>query len=193
MTQAIKEVTLASLTDCSGDFSPQLQLSEFSHDTLVRLLTVYSQLYIAMDGFWYLAVMERHGNDEALACDMRAWERVAKYEMKRLTEILNINGHDVVAFMKALQLTPWCQKTQYEMEIESPNRATFTVTYCPTLDALEKEGKGRQVPICAEIEPKIMGWYASFFNPEIKFEPLTPLPRQNREDACCRWTVYAKG
>jgi hypothetical protein len=187
-----REVILRTLNDYSGEFLPGLQLGDFSHDTLVHLVALYSQLYIAMDGFWYLAVMERHGNDEALACDMRAWERVAKYEMKRITEALNIKGNDVVAFMKALQLTPWCQKTKYEMDIEGLNRATFTVTYCPTLAALEREGKGRQVPICTEIEPKIMEWYAHFFNPEMKFEPLTPLPRQSRDDVCCKWTVYIK-
>jgi len=183
---------LRTLKDYSGDFLPDLKLSDFSHDTLVRLITLYSQLYIAIDGFWYLAAMERHGNDEALACDMRAWERAAKYEMKRITEALNIRGNDVAAFMKALQLTPWCQKMKYEMEIQSPNKAIFTVTYCPTLDALEKEGKGRQVPICAEVEPKILGWYASFFNPGMKFECLSPLPRKNKEDVCCVWSVYSE-
>ena len=183
---------MRNLRDYSGEFIPDLQLSDFSHDTVVQIINLYSQLYIAMDGFWYLAVMEKYGNEEALACDLRAWERVAKYEMKRITEALNIKNRDVTAFMKAMQLTPWCQKMKYSMELINHDKAVFTVTYCPTLDVLEKEGKGRQIPICKEIEPKILDWYAISFNPEIKFESLSPLPRKSTDDVCCKWSIYKK-
>lgn len=178
---------MKALEDYSGEFLPNLKLEDFSHDTLVKLLTLYSQLYIAMDGFWYLAVMERSSNKEALACDMRAWERMVNYEMKRITEGLNIRGNDVIAFMKALQITPWCQKMQYKIDIENENKATLTVTYCPTLDALEKEGKGREVQTCTVVEPWAMKQYASFFNPDMQVKCLKSPPRKNKDDICCQW------
>ena len=178
---------MKELKDYSGEFLHSLKLEDFSHATLVKLLTVYSQLYIAMDGFWYLAVQERSGDKEALACDFRAWERGTRYEMKKITEGLNIPGNDVVAFMKALQLTPWCQKMEYKIDIGDTNNATFTVTYCPTLDALEKEGKGREVQTCTVVEPWAMRQYASFFNRDIEVKSLAPLPRKNRNDICCQW------
>jgi len=178
---------LKALENYSKEFLPNLELADFSHDTLVKLLALYSQLYIAMDGFWYLAVMERSGNKEALACDMKAWQRGTKYEMRRITEALNIRGGTVTAFMKALQVTPWCQKMQCKIDVENENNATFTVTYCPTLDALEKEGKGREVEICTVVEPKVLKQYASFFDSDIQVKPLTQLPRKNKDDICCQW------
>jgi hypothetical protein len=73
--------------------------------------------------------------------------------------------------------------------MENKNSIVMTVTYCPTLDVLEKEGKGRQKTTCAIVEPEIMQHYASLFNPKMRAECLTPLPRQNRDDICCRWLI----
>lgn len=181
------------LSDYSGEFLPNLNFENFSHETMTKLLRLYAQLYIGIDGFWYFAVMERSGNEEALACDLRAWERGAKYEMKKITEALNIRGSDVVSLMKALQIAPWFQHMQSEIEIQNRNKATLAITYCPTLDALEKEGKGRHFQICRTVEPKVFKKYASFFNPKIEVEPLTPLPREKKDDVCCRWVFRLEG
>ena len=178
---------LKELKDYDGEFQPSLRLEDLSHETLVKLLTIYSQLYIGMDGFWYLAVQERSGDKEALACDFRAWERATRYEMKKITEGLDIRGNDVAAFMKALQLTPWCQKMEYKIDIADANNATLTVTYCPTLDALEKEGKGREVETCTVVEPWAMKQYASFFNPAIEVKCLAAPPREKKDGICCQW------
>ena len=37
---------------------------------LAEMLQVYSRLYIALDGFWYLAVMNRFDNDIAVELDL---------------------------------------------------------------------------------------------------------------------------
>ena len=178
---------LEKLSDYSGEFLPDLKLQDFSHDALVELLRLYSQLYIAMDGFWYLAVMERSGNEEALACDLQAWARVCKYEMAKVTKQLNIQGNDVIALMKAMQVTPWFHKIKCEVSIKNSNSATMTVTHCPTLEALEKEGNGRESEICGMVEPKVMKGYASFFNPRIEPRPIKLPPRENKDEICCQW------
>jgi len=179
---------MRELADYSGEFLPDLSFQDFSREILLKLLTAYAKLYMGMDGFWYKSVMERHGNEEALACDMRAWDMMIKYEMKKLTETLNIRGNDPIAFMKILQVSPWFQHMKFKVDIEN-NNIVMTVTYCPTLDTLEKEGKGRQQTTCAIVEPKLMKLYALLFNPKMRAESLTPLPRQNREDVCCRWLI----
>ena len=112
-----------------------------------------------------------------------------KYEMKKLTEALNIRGNDPIAFVKTMQVSPWFQHMKCTTDTEDKNSIVMTVTYCPTLDALEKEGKGRQQTTCGIVEPKLMQLYASLFNPKMRAESLTPLPRQNKEDVCCRWLI----
>lgn len=180
---------MKELTDYSGAFLSDLDFNYFTHETLVKLLTTYAKLYIAMDGFWYMSVMERYGNDEALACDMRVWDMMVKYEMKKLTEALNIQGNNPIAFVKTMQVSPWFQHMKTVVDIENENRVVMTVTYCPTLDALEKEGKGRQQTTCAIVEPKLMQRYASLFNPKMRAESLTKLPREHKDDVCCRWLI----
>jgi len=182
----VKEAILKKLSDYSGEFLPDLKLSDFSPDTLAELLKLYAKLYIALDGLWYLTVKERLGDKEALACDIQAWESTCKYEMARIKRQLKIRGNDVVALMKAFQLCPWCLVMKFNIEIKNKNNALFTVTYCPTLDALEAEGKGREDEICNIVDPRIMKAYASFFNPDIEVKCLKSPPRKSK-DICCQW------
>ena len=178
---------LKKLSDYSGEFLPDIKPSDFSPETLAQLLKLYARLYIAMDGIWYLTVKERLGDKEALACDIQAWERICKYEMARIKRQLKIRGNDIVAFMKAFQLCPWCLMMKFNIEIRNKNSAIYTVTYCPTLDALEAEGGGREAEICNIVEPRIMKAYASAFDPDIEVKCLKSPPRKSRDDICCQW------
>ena len=178
---------MGKLHDYSGEFLPELKFSDFSSDTLAKLLALYCRLYMALDGFWYLTVKERSGNEEALACDIRTWERVARYEMEKIAKQLNIRGNDVIAVMKAVQMTPWLRQTQFEIEPKNHNEAALTVTHCPTLDALEKEGEGRENQICDRVDRKLFKEYAAFFEPAIEVTCLKLPPRKSKEEICCKW------
>ena len=178
---------LKKLSDYSGEFLPNLKLSDFSPDTLAELLKLYARLYIAMDGIWYLTLKERVGDKEALACDIQVWERNCKYEMARIKRQLKIRGNNIVALMKAFQLCPWCLLMKFDIEIRNKNSALYTVTYCPTLDALEAEGGGREEEICHLVEPRIMKAYASAFDPDIQVKCLKSPPRKSQDDICCQW------
>ena len=178
---------MRKLVDYSGRFLPDLKFSDFSPDTLAELLDLYCKLYMAVDGFWYLTVKERINNEEALACDIRTLERLCKYEMQKITKHLNIQGNDVFALMKAIQITPWFQNTAYKIEIENQNTAILTVTRCSILNALEKEGEGRENQICNIVEPIVFKCYASFFNPDIEVKCLKSPPRKSKDEICCQW------
>jgi hypothetical protein len=178
---------LPRLRDYGGEFRPDLRLSDFSPAALARLSNMYQKLYVALDGFWYLTVKERLGNEEALACDIQAWEHVCRYEMSKIKSGMKIQGDDVAALMKALQLCPWFQLMECRMELKDRGHGLFTVSYCPTLAALEKEGEGRENEICTLVEPKILKTYAACFNPAIEVRCLKAPPRAARDDICCRW------
>jgi len=175
------------LSDYSGELLPELDLEDFSSETLRELLRLYSKLYMGLDGFWYLIVMEKFGNDAALDCDIKVWERAGRYEMKNVTQQMNIQGNDAAAFMKALQLSPWYSTVKSQMEIVDPNTAILTVTNCPTLNALEKEGEGRENQICKIVEPIIFKAYASFFNPDVEVTCLKAPPRESQDEIACKW------
>ena len=178
---------MRNLADYSGQFLPNLKPNDFSPDTLANLLTLYAKLYMALDGFWYLTLKERVSNKEALACDKGTWEKLCKYEMVKITELLNIHGRDILTLMKAMQVTPWFQNTEHQIEITKQNTAMLTITRCSTLDALEKEGEGRENEICNMFEPIVFNRYASFFNPDIEVRCLKSPPRSSKDEICCQW------
>src|SRR4030042_4464269 len=178
---------MTKLSDYSGEPIPNLELTDFSYDTLVELLKLYSRFYMALDGFWYLSVKERVNNEEALACDINVWEKMGRYELSKITRLLNIQGNDVAAFVKGMQISPWFRVIESKFELSDHNNATLTITNCPTLNALEKEGEGRENQICNIVEPKVFKDYASFFNPDIEVKCLQSPPRKSRDGFCCQW------
>jgi len=175
------------LRDYSGDFESNMKLGDLDNSTLAELAALYGKLYAAMDGFWYLAVKEKVGDEEALACDIRAWERACKYEMTKITKLLNIQGNGVEAMMKAIQVTPWLQQTQFHIELTGPDSAALTVTKCPTLNSLEKEGEGRESLVCGVAVPKLFENYAAYFSPDIVIKGTALPPRKSKDGICCRW------
>ncbi|MFC2122865.1 DUF6125 family protein [Bacteroidota bacterium] len=175
------------MRDYSGDFESNLKLSDLDNSTLADLAALYGKLYAAMDGFWYLAVKEKLGDEEALACDIRAWERACKYEMAKITKLLDIQGNGIEAMMKAIQVTPWLQQTQFHIELTGPDSAVLTVDKCPTLNSLEKEGEGRESLVCRVAVPKLFENYAAYFSPDIVIKGIALPPRKSKEGISCRW------
>ena len=178
---------MKKIDDYNGEFIPDLKLSALSPDALAGLLKLFAKLYIAMDGIWYLTLKERLGDKEALACDIEVWEKNCRYEVARIKRQLKIRGNDIVALMKVFQFCPWCLQMKFNIEIRGKNSALFTTTYCPTLDALEEEGRGREEEVCKIVEPRIMKTYASALDPDIKVRCLRSPPRKSKDDICCQW------
>ena len=178
---------MGKLVDYSGEFSPDLKLSDFSPDTLVQLVKLYSKLYMAMDGFWYLSVKGRVGDKEALACDIKVWEDMVRYETLMIKRQLKIRGSDIASLMKVTQLCPWFQLTTSNIEIKDSRRAILTVASCPTLESLEAKSEGTEYETCNVVCRKINESIAAYFSPDIEVRCLKLPPRESRDDICCQW------
>ena len=179
---------MKNLNDYSGPLVPELKLGDFSRETLERLMLLYTKLYMILDTFWYFTVMKRQNNKEAWDSELQTWTEMSKYEMKRIREALAIRGNGLIELVKAMQLAPWFLHTKYKIDVENENSVLLTVTDCPTLSALEKEGQGREKDVCSILGPKLFEDYASVFNPDIEVKCLTPLPRFNYNDIPCKWS-----
>ncbi|NQT71216.1 MAG: hypothetical protein HQ553_00430 [Chloroflexi bacterium] len=178
---------MVELIDYSGEFDPEFSHDKFAKETLLKLLETYSEYIRKIDAFWYLTVMEKWGNDEAVECDIKVWEKAKLFELQAISSTLNIKGNDVAAFAKYMQACPWIAITEYTLEVINNNRAILTHITCPTLLALEKEGQGREERQCREIDSRFMHMMAHFFNPQIKVTPLKVPPRTDYSDICCQW------
>ena len=91
----------------------------------------------------------------------------------------------MAAVMKYFQVYPWVWIRDHIIDIKSNNHAIFTLPTCVTLFALEKEG--REVQQCHVVCTKILSYYASLFNSDIKVTPLKLPPRDSNDDICCQW------
>ena len=64
--------------------------NELSREDLLRLITVYAQNWLAHDGCWFLAAEETLGMEAAIDLDMKAWNRFAVAEAKRIMKEFDI-------------------------------------------------------------------------------------------------------
>ncbi len=99
---------MPEMPDYSGPFDPDFRFDTLNKDALLRLLREYGEYMVRIDGFWYLTVMNKCGNDVAFDCDVTGWqERLLEYDLKLTARALNIQGDDVATVMKYIQSTPW--------------------------------------------------------------------------------------
>jgi hypothetical protein len=163
------------------------QLDELSKADLIELVRLYSKLFLAVDGFWYLAVNALVDEDTATACDFWVWEKYTPYEMKRLQQLRNIDGNDLEAFAAILGFSPWFTNLKYSLTREGGNRLNFTVLECPTLQALIREGAGRENTICHKVDPHLFQIMIQSLNPKGKATPIKLPPDTGGDGICCRW------
>ncbi len=175
------------MQDYSGEFNPDFRVEELPGPFLAKLLKVYSGLYYSLDGFWYVAVMNRFGDDAAFELDLWAWKKQTKRELDQLTKLFKIEGKDVATVMKAFQVKPWWLGLEHNIELKDNKHAVLTVTGCSLLTALEKEGRGRESRICRGAEATILKYIAEYFNPAIEVTGLQVPPRERKDGICCQW------
>ncbi len=82
---------MTELNDYSGEYDPQFSQDNLSKEMLLRLLKAYSEYVLKIDGYWYLTVMDKWGNDEAVNCDIAVWERANLFELKAFSGELTAN------------------------------------------------------------------------------------------------------
>ncbi len=184
------EVGVMERNDYSGPFDGDLRFEDFSVDALAGLLKVYGKLMVNLDGFWYLAIKERLGNDDAMACDHWVWDRAMKYMVDDVIELLGVEGRSVADFMRTMQVRPMCFVLGERMRVIDDNDVVLTVVDCPTLVALEKEGEGRDASHCDEGCSVMRAKHARMFNPAIEVTCLKLPPRPTPADICCEWRYF---
>lgn len=170
-----------------GKGGPSLDLASLPAEVHMDLLKLYSRMMIALDGFWYLSVKERTGNDEALACDNWVWSKVMKHMTDDLAAVLKVQGRSVADFMKVLEARPMHFVLGEKIQVLSRDHARLTVVRCPTLLALEKEGQGRDATHCREACTGMRIQHTKLFNPDMEVVCRKLPPRNGPDDIFCDW------
>ncbi|MDD5095093.1 MAG: DUF6125 family protein [Dehalococcoidia bacterium] len=178
---------MSEVSDYAGPFNPDTKYEDFSRDTLLKLLSLQSDYLQKADGLWYITVKNMVGDDVAFESDMWVWERANAWEFAQTTKLFKIEGHDVAALLKAMQVSPWLRAWKARYDLKNSNHGIMTIVHCPTLLGLEKEGQGREKRICHVWDRKCKQLQANFFDPKIKATALKLPPRKSKDDICCQW------
>ena len=166
---------------------PPADLDRLSKAALVELVKLYSKLFLAMDGFWYLAIKEMMNEDTETEVDLWVWDKYARYEAKRLPPLVGAEGDDLARFATAFGYSPWFSNLNHEFTREGNGALTLTVHDCPSLDGMKREGLGREKTFCHQVEQKLLEMVSRAFNPNVEVTPVE-LPLKPTEDSfCCRW------
>jgi len=95
----------------------------------------------------------------------------------------------VEAFFKVSQLMAVAGNIKMEMELLTKNHGIMRATSCPTIDALVKEGAGREQNFCRVIEQRMMDFQTAFFNPNMKAVPVRIPPETLGCGLYCEWKI----
>jgi hypothetical protein len=169
------------------------QLENCSRETLIALVAAYAQLYLVLDGCWYLSVKQRFGDEQVVDIDLQVWDKQVRREVDKLAKLMDFRNRDVVSLMELSALIPSAAGANGYIEIENRNDCTLNITYCPIVKTLEKEGEGREKTECEIICRRIMTNMALTFNPSIELKSIKLPPRQNQDEIYCQWQFKLKG
>lgn len=173
--------------DYDGPFDPNIRYADFSKEFLLKALKSYADYIRKLDGIWYLSLKKRAGDDLAFETDLDVWKEMEVHDVRSTCKLFGITGNDVAAVIKATQMSPWAWVLEKHFELKSPRLGIWTVTRCPTLLALEKEGEGRESRICRQVETKLFEIRARAINPKMKVTALKMPPRKSKDDIACQW------
>lgn len=187
------------LTDYSGAFKPDLKLEDFSKDQLIRLIEVAGKGLVGIDGLWNTIIKEKYGWQTARDLQDEIWIGKRNFnhiqDMPRIVKAFNIEGKDVAALFKYLQVTPSLGMYNWPMRLQliNNNHGILTITKCKTLEYCEraKDDKLKKY-VCQEMDSAWFGSVAPhWFNPKIKVNQLIPVEMRPKMSTCgenlCQW------
>jgi hypothetical protein len=176
------------LDDLGGAFNPDFRPEDLSKEALVKLWRSTCRLLIGIDGHWAARVREKLGEEATFEINNGVWEDMVSREKRWITEGMNVSGNDLAAFFKFQQINPATAGImEIDLDLESPNKGTMTVTRCSVLESCEKLGLADRQKACCDMDVIYFPNQAREINPNIKTKCLKLPPRQSKDEIACKW------
>jgi len=186
------------LDDYSGDFVPDLHLSDFSKEGLMKLVEVGGSIYGAVNRQWYKEAIKRFGQEVADEMHHEAWFAdggAGDHENFTISTLMGFADEDAeTSAMKVWQCLPamstrmtltFEQKGDQEWEMHTPQ--------CDVPETGEREGPEVMDYMCNEIcgHLELFGFRhgAARWNEKIRIDPKKLTPRASKDEPHCRWRI----
>jgi len=183
---------MEELKDYSGEFRPDLKMTNFSKEALVRLWHASGHMYTSQAQCWHDVIEERYGREVVEEIETEVWRRQSPKEVGICRRAMNIMGEDVASVLKHLQIDPgagaiW-PENGFEVRLKDKNTGVLTIKNCVALNYLEKTGnRAYQKLACEVLDGEGFADAARVFNSKIKTTPLKLPPRKSNDEIACQW------
>ncbi|MFC1944102.1 DUF6125 family protein [Chloroflexota bacterium] len=178
---------MTEINDYSGELQSELKFEDFSRELLLKSIEVYREYSYMIDAFWYMGVMAKRDAEEASFYNRQNIKKATEYEIDKIAKVFNIQGNDVEAYFKIMQLRPMQIVLSTRYELINPKHGIYTIVKCPVLQRVEKEGEGRERIICHKDHVESVEYSAKLFNPKMQTRPLKLPPRNSPDEIPCQW------
>ena len=167
------------------------ELQSLSKEELIGYIEDISKNWLAMDGVWFQAVEKRYGMENAIECDIDAWNVFTVVEAKRIMQRFNIpeNG-GIPALMKALKFRVYANINKQEIVEISENRCVFRMNDCRVQSARNRKGLP-DFP-CKRVGTPEYTLFAKTIDPRIEVNCMCCPPDAHPENYYCAWEFILK-
>jgi hypothetical protein len=182
----------AGLADYSGDFIADFQYEDLSREALVRLVREYAQAVHILDRSMCAAIGISHGMQEMERLAIEEWRGASPIYGSRLRKIMGIEGNDVEAIFKVLQLDPGFPHHYLDVryEVVDERHGFFELAYCGALMDVEPFGDKMVTSMCHHIEDGTFDVTAQAINPKAHIRHVHRPPRApTGRSPHCRWEL----
>jgi len=180
------------MDDYSGAFNPDLKLEDFSKEALVKLCREMMLAAHLLDRAIMPAILQRFGAQAMEELAIEEWRGASPVYTQRIRKAMGIEGDDVAAIFKSLQLDPGFphQYMDVRYEVVDAKKGYFWLNYCGALADVEPWGEARVVSMCHHIEDPTFDATMQAINPRAKCRPVHRPPRDPKDrKPVCHWEV----
>ena len=167
------------------------EVAQLPREKLLVLLEDTLRNLVRIDGYWFLGMESRCGQEPAVRVDEEVWGRFGKVEARQIRKFHNL-GDGLTDLVAALRLIPsWTFFGDYSVEQTSPRQAVLKVNLCQSQKERVRMGLG--VFPCRGVEENYFGSFAREINPQVQVQCLSCPPDNYREDLWCSWQFSLEG
>jgi hypothetical protein len=186
------------LDDYSGPFQPDLHLSDFSKEGLMKLVEVGGSIYGAVNRQWYKAAVKRFGQKVADELHHEVWFAeggAGDHENHVISSLMNFAGEDAVTTpMKVWQCLPaMASRMTLVFEQEGADEWTMRTPQCDVPETGERQGPAVMAfmsdKICGHLELFGFRHGAARWNEKIRIDPEKLPPRASKDEPHCKWRI----
>jgi len=195
LPDACPDSSLAVVTernDYSGEFDPDFRYEDLSKEALVRLAREFALTAHILDRAICAAIGMKFGMEAMEEMAIEEWRGASPVYGERIRRIMNIEGDDIAAIFKVLQLDPGFPAHYMDVhyEIVDDRHGFFELRSCGALLDVEPFGDKMVTSMCHKIEDATFDVTAQAINPKAHISHVHRPPRvPSDRTPHCRWEV----